>query len=90
MNLSVKPAVLHSQEAVNEECKNVWKKNFKAVVDRIPPVLHYAILPENTLEGRFRREDLQKKVDKAMKAFGRDYHKLNADEKKKFLDKLNA
>jgi len=90
MHLSAKPAVLHSQAAVNQDCLDVWSKNFNQTVDRIPPVVHYAVLAETCGEGKFRRVDLQKQVDKAMKALGRGFQKLNADEKRKFLDRLNA
>ena len=87
-NLTVRPVIFHTKAQIDDECMQVWNREF-AELDRLPPVVRYTF-GRHEEDCKFFKEDLQKKVDFANRALGREYHKMNDEDKRKYLDSLAA
>ena len=80
--LVVKQARFTSEARVERECKHHYKKKFDEL-NRMPPVLFYKRLKN----GLFQKTDLQKIADQSLRGLGRDFMKMDPDEKKIYLEK---
>ena len=56
-------------------------------MDRIPAVVRYTRTSDGST---FMKEGLQHKIDMANRALGREYHKMNDEDKRKYLEKIAA
>ena len=81
--LVVKQARFTSEAKVERECKHHYKKTF-GDLNRLPPVLFY----KRSKEGKFLKTDLQKIADMSLRGLGRDFMKMDPDEKRLYLEKM--
>ena len=63
------------------------KKDINDYQSWLPGVVHYSKMNE---EGKFVKTDLSKHAEQSFKGLGREFKKMSAEEKKKYLDNLKA
>ena len=85
-HLVVKAARLHPEAEINAECKQMYNRQLSDL-DRIPAVVRYTRTDDGA---SFNKEGLQHKIDVANRALGREYHKMNDEDKRKYLEKISA
>ena len=79
--------IFSREEEVRAEYKTCWKKEMEVYENWLPGVVHYSTRTE---EGKFVRSDMSRYAEQSIKGLGREFHKLSAEEKKKYLDNLKA
>ena len=81
----IAPAVFSNEETVRKQCLELYNKDYEDM-DRPPSVVHFQPTPD----GNFEKTDCQRIVDLSLKDLGKEYKKMSAEDKKRYLDELKA
>ena len=82
--LQIKPAVFLKEEDVRQSFLDHYEKPLEKIWDS-----SVAFWFKND-EGKFVKQDLSRIADDSVRGLGKDFHKMNAEDKKNYLSKLRA
>ena len=82
--LQIKPAVFLNEEDVRQSFIDHYDKTMDKIWDS-----SVAFWYKNE-EGKFVKQDMSRIADDSVRGLGKEFHKMNAEDKKNFLSKLRA